>query len=198
MAYHLRELLRNTPDGMLAAMPDIRQGVEIALNASAVAVDQDWIMDMIGHMDELDGFAPDVTAPPISAANAVWVEFLSDASQTPLEGALPGSHVLYGSAIQKKIVTDIPVYDLFAFFAVVSGSVTAETFEVEDVRVIQGSPIQCRVSQISADEPTIWQYRRIGDTVTDETTIDLYRRDMVIHRMACKYLTETGVAGRPN
>jgi hypothetical protein len=192
MAYHLREVLRNAPDGMLAsAMPGLRQGVEIALNASAVAVDQGWITDMIGHMDELDGYAPDVTAAPVSAGNAVWVEFLSDATESPLEGALPGSHVLYGSAIQKKIVTDIPVYDLFAFFAVVRGSLQGDIFEVEDVRVIQASPIQCRVSQTSVDQPMIWQYRCIGDAATDETVIDFYRRDMVIHRMACKYLTES-------
>jgi hypothetical protein len=191
MNYHLREILDYGSEHALArAMPWIQDGLDIALNGFPVSVDNHWAVQMIDEVHLLDGLVPDIGTDPVPGEKEVWVEFLSDVSMTPLEGQLPGTHVLYGSAIQNCASGASPVYDMFTFFAVTEGTLTEKGFAIDRVLGVHSSPIQCRVSHIDQAEPPVWQYRCIADISADDDLTDLYRRDMVIHRLAFKYLKE--------
>jgi len=192
MNYHLREILDGGPEDVLArAMPGIQDGLDIALNGFPVSVDNQWAVQMIDEVHLLEGLLPDIAEDPVPGEKDVWVEFLSDVSMTPLEGRLPGTHVLYGSAIQTFASGVSPVYDMFAFFATTEGSLTETGFTIDRVLGVHGSPVQCRVSHIDQTNVPVWQYRCIAEISDDEDLTDLYRRDMVIHRLAFKYLKET-------
>jgi len=192
MNYHLREILDSGSECALArAMPGIQEGLDIALNGFPVSVDNHWAVQMIDEVHLLEGLLPDIEIDPVPGEKEVWVEFLSDVSMTPLEGELPGTHVLYGSAIQTFASGFSPVYDMYAFFALTEGSMTEDGFIIDRVLGVHSSPVQCRVSHIDQTKVPVWQYRCIAEVSADEDLTDLYRRDMVIHRLAFKYLKET-------
>jgi len=196
MNYHLREILDCGSEQALArAMPGIKDGLDIALNAFPVSVDSKWAVQMIDEVHLLDGLLPDIAVEPVPGEKDVWVEFLSDVTMTPLEGRLPGTHVLYGSAIQTGTSGVSPVYDMFAFFATTEGSLGEDGFTIERVLGVHGSPVQCRISHIGQTKTPVWQYRCIADLSDGDDLTDLYRRDMVIHRLAFKYLRETASGG---
>lgn len=194
----LKTIIKNSPYlSFSQQVPGIKPAIDIVLGETCAAVDENATSALFLHDYGPGGFQPDISRQLLNGDSQSWVEFISDVTFTPLSGHLEGTHILYGSAIEKLTIRNDTVFDMYTIYASVNGDYRTGEFIARDVLSWSISPITVRAGRIPGLNTIQFGYKLCMPYNGKYHPSSIMRRDLIFHRMAMQYIHGQNLDQRP-
>jgi hypothetical protein len=169
--------------------PRLEPLFDILNGPSIVSVDEKSTTDILNQVDNSTEFKPDIHLSLMGGDSETWVEFLSDTKSTPFVGIKnKGTHIIYGSGIEKQVEDDITTYNMYHMSTIVDADYGPGFFVVRDIVSVDVSPIIVCYSESSMGQSYVG-YTTAG-ILSQRYHNEPYmvESDIKVHRMAFIHL----------